>query len=278
MEKNNRGLIVSPDPGFVNQARGALRREGALIEHVSTAEEALGSVVAEGATVVVAEVDLPGASGYRLCMDLKELPDPPVVVLVHLGSDSRAGQRASEAGADETLRRPFAASHLVARVRALVGEDFFEASAEEKDPDADRSAMSLVEPASGLFGYAGRDPEASAWADSVVSQAVLPVDAGSTQELPAMALELFDEEHPVSVPVNASTTAHFHAVEDEGRGLAEHDVRRLVQAGLRDFAAPGGPLANAIQATVQSAIADALKSVLPAVAAEAARRARDDEG
>ncbi len=279
MAKSNRGLVVSPDPGFVNQARGALRREGARIDTVSTAEEALGVVVAQGARIVVAEADLPGASGYQLCMDLKALDDPPLVVLVHLGSDTRAARRSQEAGADETLRRPFAASHLVARVRALVDDAFFRASGEiEREPEADRSAMSLVEPASGLFGYAGSDPEASAWAEDVVSGVLVDIESGSTQELPAIALELFDEDHPVSVPVDANTTAHFRPVtSDSAPQLREVDVQRLVQVELQEFASPGGALATAIQASVQSAVADAMRSVLPAVAAEVARRVQEEQ-
>jgi len=279
MSKNNRGLVVSPDPGFVNQARGALYREGARVDHVPSAEEALGLVAAEGARVVVVEADLPGASGYQLCADLKGLDDPPLVVLVHLGSDSRAARRAREAGADETVRRPFAASHLVARVRALVDDGFWTARTEgSKPPRQDRSAISLVDPASGLFGYAGGDPEAGAWADSVVSDAGVGGESGGTEELPALALEPFDEDHPATVPVDANTAAHFRPVGGQPEPLTAGAVRDLVQEGLRDFAAPGGALSMAIQTTVQNAVAEALKSVLPAVAEEAARRARKDRG
>lgn len=278
MAKNNRGLVVSPDPGFVNQAMGALRREGARVTSVSSAEEALGIVVAQGARVVVAEAELPGASGYQLCRDLKELEDAPLVVLVHLGSDTRAGRRASDAGADETLRRPFAASHLVARVRALTDPSFFLATGEHERPAMeDRSAMSLVDPATGLFRQADGDPEASAWADSVVSEVVVVVEGGNTQELPAVAMEPFDENNPVSVPVDANTTAHFRPVTGEAPGVTESDVRRMVAQGLEEFASPGGALSQAVTHSVQSAVAEALKSVLPAVAAEAARQARKSE-
>lgn len=279
MPKSNRGLIVSPDPGFVNQAQGALRREGARVETVSSAEEALGLVVAQGAGLVVVEADLPGASGYQLCMDLKELDDPPLVVLVHLGSDSRAARRARESGADETLRRPFAASHLVARVRTLVAASFFRGSAgPEGGGGSDRSAMSLVDPLSGIFQPPGGDPEASAWADSVVSGAMVVIESGNTQELPAIAMEAFDEDNPVSVPVDANTTAHFRPVAGpDADPVTDERVKGLVQDGLREFAQPGGALAQAIQASVQVAVAEALKSVLPAVAAEAARRARESE-
>lgn len=277
MPKSNRGLVVSPDPGFVNQAQGALRREGARIETVSSAEEALGVVVAQGAGLVVVEADLPGASGYQLCMDLKELDDPPLVVLVHLGSDTRAPRRARECGADETLRRPFAASHLVARVRPLVDDAFFRGAA-ELDKIADRSAMSLVDPLSGIFRPAGGDADASAWDDSLASGAMVVIESGNTQELPAVAMEAFDEDHPVSVPVDANTTAHFRAVTERSESaMTDADVKRVVQDELGEFAAPGGALSQAIQASVQVAIAEALKSVLPAVAAEAARRARDSE-
>ncbi len=279
MSKSNRGLIVSPDPGFVNQARGALRAEGARIEAVSSAEEALGIVVAKGAGLVVAEAELPGASGYQLCIDLKELADSPLVVLVHLGSDTRAARRAREAGADETLRRPFAASHLVARVRSLVDATFFRATGEVPlPPSADRSAMSLVEPASGLFRAQNTDPDVSAWVDSIVSEAIVPLEVGNTQELPAVAVEPFDEDNPVSVPVDAHTTAHFRPVSVEpGPALTDGDVRRLVAEGLQEFAEPGGALTLAIQASVQAAVADALRGVLPAVVTEAARQVRDTE-
>ncbi len=261
MSSNWRGIIVSPDPGLAGQVRAALVREGARIESTSNGEEALGMVVGEGAHLVIAEGELPGNSGYQLCADLKSLQEMPRVLLIFVGSDPRGPRRASESGADAVLRRPFTAAQLIDKVRAITEPDFFRAVANQPP-----SAMSIVEPASGIFG------SAAAWADSIVSQVIDP-RAGSTQELPAMAIQTFDENHPVSVAVDPDNTAHVSADE----GLSELDVQRIVDTRLAAFAATGGPLSEAIQASVHGAVADALKSVLPAIALEAARLARDGD-
>ena len=258
-----RGIVVSPDPGLTGQVRDARAREGARVESTTNAEEALGMVVAEGAHLVIAEGELAGNSGYQLCADLKSLQEMPRVLLVFVGSDPRAPRRAAECGADAVLRRPFTAAQLIEKVRSIVEPEFFTAfNASRQGP----SALSIVEPASGIFGAA------SEWAESVVSQ-VVELHAGSTQELPAMAIQTFDENHPVSVPVDPDNTAHF----DADSSFSARDIEEIVDERLAEFAAPGGPLSAAIQATVHGAVADALRSVLPSIASEAARLAREGD-
>ncbi len=261
MSSNWRGIVVSPDPGLTGQVRDALVRAGARIESTSSGEKALGMVVGEGAHLVIAEGELPGNSGYQLCADLKSLQEMPRVLLIFMGSDPRAPRRASESGADAVLRRPFTAAQLLDKIRDIVEDDFFKAVTNQSP-----SAMSIVEPASGIFG------EASAWAESIVSQ-VIELRSGSTQELPAMAIQTFDENNPVAVPVDPDNTAHIST----GEGLSNADVQRIVDERLAAFAAADGPLNEAIQASVHGAVADALKSVLPAIALEAARIARDGD-
>ena len=111
----------------------------------------------------------------------------------------------------------------------------------------------------------------------------------ATGELPELAIESFDEGHPVSIPVDPSATAHFRPVSVEsiaassarpepvGSGSASVDAS--VQQAIERAVGPGGPLAQSLEKAVAEAVASALKQVLPAVAAEAARLVReDDEG
>jgi CheY-like chemotaxis protein len=237
-----RTLVVSPDPGLANQARGALEQRGGRVHTARSGEEALGWLASESAALVIAEVGLAGMSGYELCRRLKERDPSPRVVLVRPANDDRAPGLGRDCGADALLARPFPGHYLASQVESLMGAAFFiadEAPADIRvsrprlaavDRDRTRAAVSIVEPRTGVFGEAPSDPKGSGtqhslvdesdWGDSAASAQVRPLDTGElesvkaggggqTEELPAVAVEVFDEEHPVSVPVSPVTTAHF---------------------------------------------------------------------
>lgn len=359
-----RTLVVSPDPGLVNQVRGAIQVLGGRVATSPTGETALAAALRGGVELVIAAVELPGMDGFELCRRLRELDAPPTTVLVYSGGDHHVASLAGESGADATIRRPFQGNQLAARLAELVGMDFFKSEAlagmrpiAASDPDLHPAAASLVDPASGVFGFAGRGPgravasPGESWAEAVVSAAIpvlddelpdadglesgsmIPVGAAAggdafaasagrgdgpdeTQDLPEVAVQTFDEEHPVSIPVDAATTAHFRPIREDDRLPPQVRVRAVEPAGpapegasarvdplpdgggflpdegtlppstdrvyaivreeMDRLVSPDGKLAAAIQRSVASAVAQAMRQVLPALAIEAARLAQGD--
>lgn len=383
-------MVVSPDPGLVNQVRGAIQVLGGKVATSPTGELALVQAAQGSIELVIAATELPGMDGYDLCRRLKSLDSPPRTVLVHSSGDRRVGRLAGEVGADATLRRPFQGFQLARRLEELMGDRFFveraglTSGSTPAEPEFHPAAASLVDPMTGVF-YGGQgddvDVQISAdesWAEAVVSAAIHPlededlpsVDGGEapgpdeTQDLPELAVQTFDEEHPVSVPVDAGTTAHFRPIkalgDNQDSDASEHDdsdsdahaaalddgsdagqsesseggpassrpeqtpepaaasvsmstplveagaavsrsaelspatggflpaeedlpasraeVQSLVREEIDRLAAPGGQLAATIQRSVATAVATAMRQVLPALASEAARMATKEHG
>ena len=340
-----RTLVVSPDPGLVNQVRGAIQVLGGRVSTAPTGELALVQAAQGRIELVIAATELPGMDGFDLCRRLKTLDAPPRTVLVHSAGDRRIALLAGEAGADATLRRPFQGFQLARRLEELMGGHFFadRASSPPRQSPADTgmspAAASLVDPMTGVFyGAQGDDVDVQisadeSWAEAVVSAAIEPLDEESlpgkddpddarlgpddTQDLPELAVQTFDEDNPVSVPVDAGTTAHFRPIkalapdrppstsssapvadDPSGPGRtgelgpatggflpAEADlpasvdqVHAIVREEFDKLLEPGGQLASTIQRSVATAVATAMRQVLPALASEAARMASEDPG
>jgi CheY-like chemotaxis protein len=290
--------------------------------------------------------------GFELCRRLKTLNMPPRTVLVHSSGDRRVAVLAGEVGADATLRRPFQGFQLARRLEELMGSGFFadktmpSATKGPEDTGMSPAAASLVDPMTGVFyGAQGDDVDVQisadeSWAEAVVSAAIQPLDdedlpgrdeeedddevlgPDQTQDLPELAVQTFDEDNPVSVPVGACTTAHFRPIrmlgDDEpeepepssasgspqvvasdpeasrstGLGPAtggflpaeaelppsKEQVEDIVRQEFDRLVAPGGQLASAIQRSVATAVATAMRQVLPALASEAARMAATEPG
>lgn len=328
MFSRNRTLVVSHDPGLVNQARGAIQVLGGAVTAAPSGESAMLELAEGDVGLVVAATELPDLDGYELCRQLKAMEPAPLVVLLHAHADGSAARRASETGADATLGRPFAGAELARLLEKLAGKRFFTGVDSTYDSlQWPRAADSIIEPGTGVFPPTEGEVEidhGESWASSVVSAAIRPLDsdeedaiqslgtgafeavgspttpegAFSTQELPAQNLEAFDEANPVSVPVSATTTAHFRPLSDPGVEAPERPstiaaasagflppvevdsgegVTEAVREELSKLTAPEGELSMLIQQAVASAVTEAIKQVLPAVAAEAARIARDGD-
>jgi len=303
MSRRTRALVVSPDPGLVQQVRSALDAKGVPTETVSTATEAFGLVASGTWGLVIAAASLPDRSGYDLVKDLKSVLEPPLVLLVGEDRDGKAISRSHAAGADGFIHRPLKASDLIGRIRDLTGPEWFEAAG---DIDSDWApgvtgahAESLVDPGTGMFDVEDNTGYSVSVIDDGDSDEQAPT--GHTQELPALAIEAFDEAHPVAVPVDPLITAHglarvttgeapvvtpdedLDAAQEEasappvvlGPNTGKHGTVRPrgvatlqdVDARLDELLEPGGALSKRIEDAVTAAVTKALADSLPAVIA-----------
>src|SRR5207249_2307330 len=97
---------------------------------VSDADEALKRVLEARPDLVLADVAMPGKSGYELCSHIKNgaaTSNIPVLLLTGAFEAFDDG-RAAEARADGHIKKPFDSQALIDRVKSLTGGEVSSAS------------------------------------------------------------------------------------------------------------------------------------------------------
>ena len=90
------------------------------VECVADGDEALTQLEELSPDLVIADVHMPGASGYDVCRRAKELgPDVPVLLLVGAFEDFDP-QAAESCGADDHLKKPFDSQELLRQATGLL--------------------------------------------------------------------------------------------------------------------------------------------------------------
>ena len=112
-----RVLLVDDDPEIAQFLSTLLELEGFATEQATRGEEALAACAAEAPDAVLVDVAMPGLDGLDLCRRLRAagLACPILVVSARPAPDLPS--RATAAGADEFVRKPFDNADLIARLR-----------------------------------------------------------------------------------------------------------------------------------------------------------------
>ncbi|MFE6286398.1 response regulator transcription factor [Streptomyces sp. NPDC057877] len=97
-----------------------LRREAMAVDVAHTGDAAERMCLLTAYDVLILDRDLPVLSGDEVCGRLRELKDPPrILMLTAAGDITDRVYGLTTLGADDYLPKPFDFSELVARVRAL---------------------------------------------------------------------------------------------------------------------------------------------------------------
>jgi DNA-binding response OmpR family regulator len=97
-----------------------LRRQAVAVDIAATGEEAERMCLLTAYDVLILDRDLPVMSGDEVCRRLRELADPPrILMLTAAGELTDRIYGLTTLGADDYLAKPFDFAELVARVRAL---------------------------------------------------------------------------------------------------------------------------------------------------------------
>jgi DNA-binding response OmpR family regulator len=115
-----RVLVVEDEARLVDLLRSTLSHAGFVVDAVTTSEDAQEAIAVGTYDVVILDLGLPDGDGLDLLAAVRrEGKSMPVLVLT--ARDAVADRvRGLDAGADDYLVKPFAASELVARTKALL--------------------------------------------------------------------------------------------------------------------------------------------------------------
>jgi DNA-binding response OmpR family regulator len=116
-------LIVEDSRTQAAYLQMLLESEGYEVEMATDGEEAHKRALASRPELVMADVVMPGMSGFELCRLLKSQPETRhiKVVLVTALNSAQDLLRGLECGADNFIRKPYDENYLLSRVRRILG-------------------------------------------------------------------------------------------------------------------------------------------------------------
>jgi len=112
-------LVVDDDVRMLRMMRRILELEGYRIVTAGNAEAALDVFDRETPDLVLLDVMMPGMDGFTACQQIREFSQLPIIMVTARSIDEEK-VRGLDSGADDYVTKPFSASELTARVRAIL--------------------------------------------------------------------------------------------------------------------------------------------------------------
>jgi len=112
-------LIVDDEPSLVRGLRYALEREQFEVEVATDGLAAVDAALDHAVELVLLDSMLPGLSGPEVCRRIRERSSVPIIMLTARDSEQDLLD-GLEVGADDYVTKPFSASELLGRIRALL--------------------------------------------------------------------------------------------------------------------------------------------------------------
>ena len=116
---SKRILIVDDEPRYLRLLEANLRTEGYEVTTAQDGIEALDLFSSQPIDLVLLDVMIPRLDGFGATQRLREFSNVPIVILTARGEEQDR-VRGLDLGADDYLVKPFSATELLARVRAVL--------------------------------------------------------------------------------------------------------------------------------------------------------------
>ena len=112
-------LVVDDDTHTLRMIQRIMELEGYHILTVSNGKAALDLVDEQSPDLVLLDVVMPMTDGYTVCRHIREFSQVPIIMVTAKGNEEQK-VTGLDAGADDYITKPFSASELTARVRAVL--------------------------------------------------------------------------------------------------------------------------------------------------------------
>ncbi len=112
-------LIVDDEPRYVRLMEANLITEGYQVLKAYDGQQAVDSVVQEKPDLVLLDVMMPVLDGFAACARIREFSSVPIIMVTAKGEEQDR-VHGLDLGADDYIVKPFSATELLARVRAVL--------------------------------------------------------------------------------------------------------------------------------------------------------------
>ncbi len=116
---NARILIVDDEPRYVRLMEANLITDGYQVMKATNGQEAVQMVADHSPDLVILDVMMPVMDGFAACERIREFSNVPVIIVTAKGEE-RDRVRGLDLGADDYIVKPFSATEILARVRAVL--------------------------------------------------------------------------------------------------------------------------------------------------------------
>jgi DNA-binding response OmpR family regulator len=114
-----RVLIVDDEPRYLRLLDANLRTEGYEVVTAQDGQQAVDAFSSQPIDLVLLDIMMPRLDGFGATQRIREFSSVPIIILTAKG-DEQDRVRGLDLGADDYLVKPFSATELLARVRAVL--------------------------------------------------------------------------------------------------------------------------------------------------------------
>lgn len=116
---STRILVVDDEPLYIRLLKVNLEQEGYQIVSASDGEEALEAISLNMPDLIILDVVMPKLDGITVMQRIRQFSNVPIILLTALGEEQDR-VKGLNIGADDYVVKPFSATELIARVRAVL--------------------------------------------------------------------------------------------------------------------------------------------------------------
>src|SRR6187402_331898 len=111
-------LVVEDDRDIAELVGRYLQKGGFTVELLGSGREALQTLQARPADLVILDLMLPHVSGLEICRAMRQQPSTAAIPIIMLTARAEEAERIAglDTGADDYIAKPFSPNELVARV------------------------------------------------------------------------------------------------------------------------------------------------------------------
>jgi two-component system, OmpR family, KDP operon response regulator KdpE len=124
-------LIVDDEPRYLRLMEANLITEGFQVIKATNGQEAVDLVVERHPDLILLDVMMPVLDGFGALERIREFSNVPIIIVTARGSENDR-VRGLDLGADDYIVKPFSATELLARVRAVMRRAITSGSAFEQ--------------------------------------------------------------------------------------------------------------------------------------------------